>query len=224
MTAPLLEAIRGLIERTYAMRSGLAEIGPFVIGDQGLRTLYEAREVADIGTATEGAKTLVRETADGVAACVYFPDEMIRQLEAYPPTRGLGEENLDAFAAFVEEIDHLLVIAERSLGRRPVSLFELELHADVSKYMVLARFLAGRPGTLDERHRIWLRRRLFDSSRVDDDDPSSRERYRDASRWAVRMLDGLDALEPRRRLGFLRRFHRAPVAAKLRQIDRVKRR
>ena len=35
MSGSLLESVRGLIERTYRIRSGLTEIGPFVIGDLG---------------------------------------------------------------------------------------------------------------------------------------------------------------------------------------------
>jgi hypothetical protein len=224
VSVSLLEAVRGLIERTYRIRSGLSEIGPFVIGDLGWRRLYaKPRDDREVRSAApgEGARTLVRETADGVAACIYFPDAMIRHLEAWPPQRGLGEENLTAFAAFVEEIDHLLVIAERSLEARPVSLFELELHANVTTYLVLARFLAGSSSRLPARGRIWLRRSLFDDARFRDDDAASRERYRDAARWAVRLLDRLERLDSARRIDALRRFHAADVPAKLRLVSEL---
>ena len=61
-----------------------------------------------------GARTLVRETREGLRACIYYPDGMIRRLELFPPQRGLGDENVDAFADLVEELDHLLLLAERS--------------------------------------------------------------------------------------------------------------
>jgi hypothetical protein len=221
VSVSLLESVRGLIERTYRIRSGLPEIGPFVIGDLGWRRLYEAPQ-GDLpirSAGGEGARTLVRETAEGIAASIYFPDAMIRQLEAYPPQRGLREENLAAFAAFVEEIDHLLVIAERCLETRPVSLFELELHANVTTYLVLARFLAGSSSRLSARGRIWLRRRLFDEVHFRDDDADARDRYRDAARWAVRLLDHLELLGSADRVDALRRFHSADVPAKLRLIS-----
>jgi hypothetical protein len=217
----LLDAVRGLLERTYRMRSAVGDLGDFVIGDAGYDALYHRdRDARAVPSADgQGAKTLVRDTADGVAACIYFPDAMIRRLEAYPPQWGVQAENLAAFATFVEEIDHLLVIAERSLGQRPVSLFELELHANVSKYLVLARFVAGASGRLRPERRFWLRRRLFDDVRFCDEDPGVRARYRDAARWAVRLLDGLSALAPGRGIEVLRRFHAAPVPAKLRLIS-----
>jgi hypothetical protein len=219
----LLESVRGLIERTYRIHSGLTEIGSFVIGDQGFRRLYRSsRDGHDIGSADgQGARTLVRETDRGVVACIYFPDAMIRQLEAYPPQRGVREENQAAFSTFVEEIDHLLVLAERSLRARAVSLFELELHANVSKYLVLARFLAGCSQHLRADRRLWLRRRLFDDVRFCDDDCEVRRRYRDAARAAVQLIEGLGALDPAERIAALRRFHSVGVADKLRLISEI---
>jgi hypothetical protein len=215
--------VGGLLQRTYRIRCGLSDLGRFVIGDTGYHRLYRAdrgeREIRTAGG--EGAKTLVRETEQGVAACIYFPDAMIRCLEAYPPQHGLRAENLFAFATFVEEIDHLLVIAERSLGRRPVSLFELELHANVSKYLVVARFLAGSAGRLTPDRRLWLRHRIFDAVEYNDEDPAARQRYREAAHWAVRLLNGLPDSDPSKTVDTLRRFHEAPLAAKLRLIERL---
>jgi hypothetical protein len=224
VSASLLESVHGLLERTYRIRSGLDALAPFVIGDAGYRELYGDREVAArVSTPDgQGAMTLVRQTSDGVSVRVYFPDAMIRRLEAHPPQRGVGGRNLDAFATFVEEVDHLLVIAERSRRERPVSLFELELHANVSKFLVLARFLAGRAGRLTPSRRLWLRDRLFERP-VIDDDPSVRDRYRDAARWGLRLIESLGARPAAERVRTLRSFHDAGVAAKLRLIDRVSR-
>ena len=40
MKFTLLETVRGLLERTYRIRTGLANLGSFVIGDLGYRELY----------------------------------------------------------------------------------------------------------------------------------------------------------------------------------------
>ncbi len=223
MKLTLLEAVGGLLERTYRIRTCLADLGPFVIGDLGYRELYgSSRGELDVGsTGVRSAKTLIREMHGETAVCVYFPDSLIRCLEAFPPQHGLGAENLDAFATFVEEIDHLLVVAERTLSLRPVSLFELELHANVSKYLVLARFLAGRRNRLEPAKRMWLRHRLFDQIRFCDEDPAVRDRYRDAARWAQRLLNGLSSLRCAARVDALRRFHSSSLSEQLRQISRL---
>lgn len=219
----LLESVAGLLSRTYRMRPGLTEIAPFVIGDRGYRALYASRAVTQSAASATGAgaRTLVREMCGRVHACIYFPDAMIQQLETHPPQYGLGEENLGAFSTFVEEIDHLLVIAECERMGRSASLFELELHANVSKHLVLTRFLAGRAPRLDPARRIWLRRRLFDGGRYCDKDPQVRRRYEDAARWAVRMLDALLRLSAAECIDTLRRFHATNAAGKLELIGRL---
>jgi len=223
LRGPLLEVVRGLLERTFHMRSGLDALAPFVIGDRGYHALYgSGRRARGVGSPdAQGAKTLVRETADGVAACIYFPDSLIERLETHPPYHGVGQQNLQEFATFIEEIDHLLLIAERSRDRRPVSLFELELHANVSKHLVLTRFLAGTTPRLAADRRLWLRHGLFHGVRYCDDDPLTRQRYRDAARWAIRLLDGLTGLDTARCVATLRRFHVADVPTKLRMIGEL---
>jgi hypothetical protein len=217
----LLSSTQRLLERTYGMPIGEVDSSRFVIGDVGLRALYAGtREVHGAWSAAGyGARTLVREAPDGVRVAVYFPDAMIRGLERDPPQRGLGESNVDAFATLVEELDHLLCLVERVREQRPVSLFELELHANVSKHLVLTRFLAGGRGTLDPRRRLWLRWHLFHKRRHVDDDPRVRGRYDDAARYAIRLLDVLPALTVGERLATLRRFHRDSGVGKVRLIE-----
>jgi len=217
----LLESVRGLLERTYRMDLRLADLGPFVIGDEGYRRLYGGERVYRTAgcPAANGAQTLVREADASVRARIYFPDAMIRRLEANPPQNGLCEANVDPFAVFVEEIDHLLLLAERTWQARPVTLFEMELHANVSKYLVLSRFLAGGRPRLDSRQRLWLRHQLFDKGQFRDDDEALRERYRDAAHWAVKFLDRLREQRGTARLRRLRRFHEVGACEKLRLID-----
>jgi hypothetical protein len=210
--------VQGLLERTYGMTTGV-DAASFVIGDLGYRRFFvEVRS----GGPERGARTLVRETDEGVRAAIYFPDGMIERLEAHPPQRGVGEWNVDAFAALIEEVDHLLCIAEAAHRGRPVSLLELELHADVSKALVLARFLAGSSGRpLDAGRRTWLRFHLFHKGEWAGEDPAERARYHEAARLALRFLDGLERCPPHARLQVLRDFHAVGGAGKRELIGRL---
>jgi hypothetical protein len=212
---PLLETLCGLLRRTYALEAPLLPIGHYVIGDAGLRALYPKGELEVCSGAGEGARLLVRDSDRGVLACIYYPDAMIRCLEERPPQRGLGEDNIDAFAVLVEELDHLLVAAERAYAGRGVSLLELEVQANVSKDLVLSRFLARRGRRVGKNRRAWLRYHLFDAPTYCDDDPGVRQRYNEASRLALRFLRSLEQLPLGRRVETLRRFHRASLAGKL---------
>lgn len=219
--ASLLERVQGLLERTYGMRRVVLEVGRFIIGDRAYRRLYGgANEIATAGSSTvPGARTLLRETTEGLRASIYYPDVLIRCLEAHPPERGLRDANVDAFSTLVEELDHLLYVADRAAEGRPVTLFELELHANVSKYLVLARFLAGAAGRLAARHRFWLRYHLFEKGAYADEDAAVRARYRDAARFGLRFLDATTRLDVPGRLEALRRFHRIGAGAKVALIE-----
>ncbi len=221
----LLEQVQGLLERTYRMRTALDDIGRFVVGDAGYRWLYSRASLVtrSLHAPSQGARTLVRETRDGVRACIYLPDALIRDLENHPPQRGLNDSNVAAFATLVEELDHLLCIAERAQESRPITFFELELHANVSKHLVLARFLAGRGRPLDPGRRSWLHQRLYDSVRFREEDPSILERYEDAIRWTIHFLSALDGRRPAERVRILRSFHAASAAGKIELIERLER-
>jgi hypothetical protein len=216
----LLERVKGLLERTYEMEAVVEDVGRFVVGDIGYEQHYGRTDtvarVRSLGH--QGAKTLIREVHGSVRLCIYYPDSLIRCLERHPPDRGVGDVNIDAFATLIEELDHLLCIAERASQTRPLSLFELELHANVSKYLVLARYLAGRSRRIQARGRAWLLYHLFDKGVYCDEDPGARERYRDAARWARRFLERFGGLPPADRIGTLRSFHRAGASDKVRLI------
>lgn len=218
----LLQSVQGLLERTYGMRTGL-DAAHFVIGDRGYRRFFlEATSAVGWGGPELGARTLVRETDDGLRAAIYFPDRMIERLEEHPPQHGLRETNVDAFAAMVEELDHLLCIAEAARHLRPVSLLELELHADVSKALVLARFLAGsEPRPLDAGRRTWLRYHLFHKGEWAGETEAERARYREAARLALRLLDALEPLDAAARVKVLRDFHGASSTGKRELIGQL---
>lgn len=224
MTGPsssLLETVSAILCRTYRIATAVPSPSAFVIGDEGLRRFYGTDvPVRSVGSSDgQGARTLVREFRDGVRAAIYFPDAMIRALEAQPPQRGLHGGNVDAFATMVEEVDHFLFLADRATTGRDVSLFELELHANVSKRLVLTRFLAGRARRLTDGGRVWLDWHLFHRRAWSDPDPRVRQRYHDATRWALRFLDRWERMRLGARLDVLRRFHDATANGKIRLIE-----
>jgi hypothetical protein len=221
----LLVQIKGVLERTYRMRTGIDDPAPFIVGDRGFARFYAGAALpcrVDAGI-DSGATTVIRESPSGTRVAVYYPDRLIRRLERHPPQRGLGERNVDAFATLVEELDHLLFVAERTVCRRPLTLFEMELHANVSKYLVLSRFLAGQRSRLCPADRLWLRHHLFHKLRYTEPDADVRDRYRDARRWALRLIDAIGTMPPQRRVEALRGFHHAGSQEKVRLIERLMR-
>ncbi len=224
----LLEKLQGIIERTYDLETGVRDIGRFVIGDEGYRRRYGRLDAAGgivsrVGSVSTGARTLVRESDGGLAVSIYYPDSMVACLERNDPTRRLDAANVDAFTVLVEELDHFLVIAERYRSGGEMSLMDLELHANVTKYLVMKLFVGKmrRARRLGARDAAWIRFHLFDKTDFAEPDPEVRARYRDATRLAARYVRAVDAMPPAGALAELRRFHRMGPAAKVAHILRA---
>ena len=207
----LLDLVQSLIERTYAPRETLADAERFVIGDDGLARLY-GRPPSE-----QRPMLLVRCAGDVHHARVYFPDRLIRNLETHDPSRGLSEHNLHDFAAFVEEVDHLLVVVARVRAAQRVTALELELHANVTKMLVASLFLARTLGTerLNLEQKARLRFELLERGDYGTEEPALRERYREARRHAIRFLSRLERVPRPERPSLLREFSRAPVERKM---------
>ncbi|HXH28722.1 MAG TPA: hypothetical protein VNL37_06730, partial [Candidatus Polarisedimenticolia bacterium] len=193
------------------------DLAPFVIGDAGYRALYAGR--AETATpSAPGARLLVREGPAGLRAALYYPDALVRHLERHPPLSGLGDVNIDAFSAFVEEIDHLLTLACRAAERRPISLLELEHHANVTKYLVVVHVLGRqlRRRRIPEALRLWARHHLFEKYAEGGEDGQGQDRYRQAARLARRYVLHLERLTIEARRCELQTLQRRPLAETLR--------
>ena len=204
---PLVEVLKSLIERTYGIPPLLGDLAPYIVGDEGFRRIY-------LGAAADepcaGARVLVRSSGGQLRASFYCPDSLVRHLERFNPLHGLGDANIREFGILVEEIDHLVTLASRASEERPVSLLELEHHANVTKYLTVVHFLGRQTGRLRVAAplRQWARHHLFE--RLGGDESEAGDRYREAARLAWKYLRGFEALPPQERRREIRDFHRRP--------------
>jgi hypothetical protein len=206
----LLTRLQRIIEQTYDWNTGIEDLGSFVVGDEGYRKLYGDKEIEeDLAGSSPVAKTLVSWRGSEIRLGLYYPDALILQLEARNPLHRVDDENVGAFAILVEELDHLLMLAWCMKHTKGVGLLELEFHANVTKYLVLALFLArlSRRSRLTPGQRHWLLLRLFNGAGEDLPSPF-RQRYRTAARLAVNFIVQLDLLSLEDRVRALRRQSR----------------
>ena len=204
---------RGL-ESLYRVDTGV-EVGDFVV-DEAARDAFAV-------TRRPREQLLVCETAGDVELALYVDPSALRNLAAHDPGRRLGDHNLGDFLLAVEGVSHFIYAICCARAGRPVSQLELELQAEVDKYVTC--LLAT-----DEPARevsAGLRRRLFADAIYDTDlDSDEHDRYRAANDNAHRYAAWLEAVYvvPRRipeMLGELRRFYRHGLAAKLSTIARA---
>ena len=102
----------------------------------------------------------VRDGGDATEISLYIAPQIIAQLEADDPALRLHSGNLAAFCVVVEGLSHLLLLAWRCEHGQRISALELELQAEVDKF-VCAWLLLTRQGMARARAAQLLTRQLF---------------------------------------------------------------
>lgn len=117
----------------------------------------------------------------------------------------------DAWLQLVEGVSHFVYVAERARTQLPATRLELELQAEVDKFVLLA--FTGAP--LDPERSSALHDQLYERVRyLHAADTEDGQRYRMANDLAARFVARLSGREDRLRT--LRRFYRAGQAEKIR--------
>ncbi|MFO0618586.1 MAG: hypothetical protein U0414_38700 [Polyangiaceae bacterium] len=130
----------------------------------------------------------VRRRRGAVEMALHLPSECIR------PT---GALSLDRLCQAAEGVSHFLYLAERGRRELPSTQLELEIQAEVDKYLLVVGALADQP--IDPARLGHVRHKLFASVRyLHPRGTPSGERYRLANAIAARFTTSLmDALQRR---------------------------
>jgi hypothetical protein len=218
---PLINELQRKREKTYALDTGITNIEQYIIGDKGYEEFYAKEEIRTVINSHSGARVLLRDAGDALKVSIYYPDEFIRELEDNDPRLGIHDDNVDLCASVVEELDHFLFIARNYKLNRPFSLLELELQANVTKYLVLKYFVArqNRSLKLSKFDKEYIRYHLFYKRRFDVEDTSERKRYEDAGKFGMMYTEYIDFLPQEDRLRDLRQFSRMTCPSKIRHIQ-----
>jgi hypothetical protein len=152
---------------------------------------------------------------------LYVEAALLERLAEADPRDRLSDHNLGDFCTVVEGLSHLNYVAWNAGRDKCVTLLELEMQAEVDKYVAARLLLAGQPGSAIAAR---LCERLFDSPGFDPAlSATEATRYRDAHRLAARYCRSLAQRFPAGgvagpMLGELRAFFRLPQPAKLDRI------
>lgn len=147
------------------------------------------------------------------------------EVEVALPRRALSSPRptLDELCQVVEGVSHFLYLAERARRELPATQLELEIQAEVDKYvvLVLGDVLHGAQGVFEAARSRVMRARLFERVIFLHAEGTERgERYRVANDVAARVAHGLERAIVRGGSGeaarlFLRRFYAAGQREKI---------
>lgn len=209
----LLGKLEAMLHELYALDVGYA-VSDFLITDAALARSFDAhgRNVDE--------KLLIAE-ADGEAdVALYLEDALLERLARRDPLAHLDETNLADFWAALEGVSHFTYYAWNAVRDKHVSLFELELQAEVDKFVATARLLREQIGRQPDGLHTWL----FDSPQLAAElEAPERERYRLANRYAAkycrRLLTSSATRDEATAQSELRHFYRLTQTSKLAHID-----
>src|SRR5882724_13227818 len=217
----LLSRLQDLIGGIYHV-SIAHDVYGYLVTDRGHRP-HAARS----GTADE--ELLVAQPLEGsdeLVMSLYLDPALLERLAREDPLTRLHAGNVADYWTALEGVSHFLYVAWNAGHDKPVSLLELEMQAEVDKY-VGSYWLMRRQ--FPDQFPAGLLRLLFERTRIDSRLAAGREDlYREASRYAEKFCRRLEQTlrDARGRsqvevLAELRRFYRLTNARKLDHIQRT---
>jgi hypothetical protein len=223
----LLSRLQSLIGGIYDV-SVAHDVYDFLVTDR-----QRLPAVARGGTAEE--ELIVAQPVEGddeLALSLYLDPALLGRLSREDPLVRLHEGNVADWCTALEGVSHFLYLAWNAGHDKPVSLLELEMQAEVDKY-VASYWLLRRQ--FPQHFPAELRRVLFERARVDPRAAAvgRAHLYREASRYADKFCARLERLFARDRtahgggpadkavLAELRRFYRLTHARKRALIEGI---
>jgi hypothetical protein len=144
----------------------------------GLERAPNVEDFLRLSAAPSRERVLVQQSQEGVMLAVLFPEDQI-------PTEPL--EPSDNWAQLIEAVSHFLFLAERARVELSTTQLELELQAEIDKFVILSVTTGAGKAALNDLHR-----RLYDEVRfLEASETEQGARYRLANHLAARFLSRL---------------------------------
>lgn len=222
MTKPsVLARLQRGIERLYRVDTQL-DVESFVV-DEAAREVALAETDGQRGTARRPREQLlVAQHESELKLALFLDREALANLQRHDPAQGLRSSNFTDFCLAIEGVSHFVYVALCAAGNRKVSALELELQAEVDKFVTCLLMIEDHHDHADA-----LRSMLFDEPRYANDlSPEEQDRYEVAHKAADAYAGALQRryLDHRRTpdmLAELRAFYRWPLQNKLHHIQRA---
>jgi hypothetical protein len=212
----MLQHFQSLLSELYDTEQHL-NVLDFLVTDNRILAAVEGSSPA---RGTE-EKLLICQNDEELALSLYLAPELLERLKARDPRDWLGRRNFADFCTAFEGISHFNYLVWNASADKSVTLHELEMQAEVDKYVGALAVLAGQPNS---ELTASLYDRLFDDPQFAADlEPDELERYRSASALAGKFCHSLARRFPHGlsrpgMLGELRAFYRLSQPDKVSHI------
>ncbi|MGH8627199.1 MAG: hypothetical protein ACREYC_18690 [Gammaproteobacteria bacterium] len=215
--APIkLNHLQQRLQQIYQVEVAL-DVDDFLVTDPTL-----LRQMEHNGERETKEKLLVLEEGEELNIALYLDAEVMSLLGRDDPIVQLHDGNLPQYLLALEGVSHFLYLTYRAACSRGISLFELELQAEIDKYVTTAALLSRQHGG---RVPVQLHQWLFEKPHFDERLRGAQlERYRDANRYAGKYCLALERRYSKDQRGAglsteLIHFYRLSRGEKIHRID-----
>ena len=180
-----------------------------------------ANALSPKGVCANDERVLVSQSDDNLDISVFVNQRTLTQLSNDNPLVGLHDGNIDPFMLALEGVSHFQYLCWNASYDKSVTLLELELQAEVDKYVTVLSLLSDQGRAADAGS---VHTRLFANVSYHDDlSGEDRERYHRANHYAGKYCRALNENFPHRSsqprlLNELRRFYRLTQSEKIKRI------
>ena len=194
---------------------GVHDVRDFLITDPRLAQYLGAGSML----ADSSETLLISQDDEGLALSLFLDGELLARLESADPLSRLRADQLDDLWKVLEGLSHFNCVTWKASCDRSVSLLELELQAEIDKFVgtTLLALSQGRTEMLNHLHG-WLFDKVSFHSELDDEQLA---RYRAANEYAARFCHALRSRlidDGGAVLSELRRFFRLSMTDKISHI------
>jgi hypothetical protein len=156
------------------------DIQDFLITDANLAAALTPRQAST----NNQERLLVQGDIDELHLSLYIDDAVVSRLSADDPTALLHEGNFTAFLIALEGVSHLNYVLWNGERDNPVTMFELELQAEIDKYVACTKLFGAQQGGNIPRalHQVLFGANHFDATLG----AAERQRYEDANYFAAK--------------------------------------
>ena len=128
----LLSDLQRLLSSLYDVPTE-HDVRDFVVTDRA--------SVACLGGARSDEQLFVAQTGEELGLSLFLDAAVLERLAAADPMRKLDQSNLADYLTAIEGVSHFVYLAWNAGFDKPVSLLELELQAEIDKFVASAWLL-----------------------------------------------------------------------------------
>jgi len=172
----VLARLQSMLSELYALDVAY-DVDDFLVTDERIADALDAdgRQLDE--------KLLIAEEQGEASIALYLDAQIVERLRKNDPATQLRSDNLEDFWTALEGVSHFVYYVWNAVLEKSVTLMEMELQAEVDKFVATALLLHRQRGRLPPN----LHQCLFDAPTFDARlDAEELARYRSANRYAGR--------------------------------------